>query len=114
LEYMVSLSLHRLLYVGIKVIKTRELILAGLGDPPTCVPRAAVPPFRFGVKKCSAEELEILEQAKKRVTLRRLAWAPGGLSLSRMRITYALLASGILEEEKAYEDADAPQPVIQM
>jgi len=114
LEYMVSLSLHRLLYVGIKSIKPRELVLAGLGDLDRWVTLAAVPPFRFGVKKCSAEELEILEQAKKRVTLRRLAWAPGGLSLSRMRVTYALLASGILEEEKAYDEAEAPQPVIQM
>jgi tetratricopeptide (TPR) repeat protein len=114
LEYMVSLSLHRMLYVGIKTIKPRDLVLNGLGDLDRWVTLAAVPPFRFGVKKCSAEELEILEQAKKRVTLRRLAWAPGGLSLSRMRVTYALLASGILEEESAQGEYAPPQPVIQM
>jgi tetratricopeptide (TPR) repeat protein len=98
LEYMVSLSVHRLVYIGIKSMKSRELILAGLGDLDRWVALAEVPPFRFGVKKCSAEEMEILEAAKKRVTLRRLAWAPGGLSLSRLRTTYALLASGLLQE----------------
>jgi tetratricopeptide (TPR) repeat protein len=109
LEYMVSLSVHRLLYVGIKSMKSRELIMAGLGELDRYVSLAPVPPFRFGIKKCSAEELEIMEQAKGRVTLRRLAWAPGGLSLSRLKSTYALLASGVLHEAQA-ED----QPVFQM
>ena len=43
------------------------------------------------------------------MTLRRLAWAPGGLSLSRLRSTYALLASGVLQEAQA-----EAQPVLQM
>jgi tetratricopeptide (TPR) repeat protein len=107
LEYMVSLSVHRLVYIGIKSMKSRELILAGLGDLDRWVALAEVPPFRFGVKKCSAEEMEILEAAKKRVTLRRLAWAPGGLSLSRLRTTYALLASGLLQE-MGTEDRNQP------
>lgn len=110
LEYMVSLSVHRLLYIGIKNMKSREMILAGLGDMDRWVSLAEVPPFRFGVKKCSAEEIEIMEQAKRRVTLRRLAWAPGGLSLSRLRTTYALLASGLLQEVGA-EDSS---PLIQV
>jgi len=109
LEYMVSLSVHRLLYVGIETMKSRELILAGLGELDRYVSLSPMPPFRFGIKKCSAEELEILEQAKGRVTLRRLAWAPGGLSLSRLRSTYALLASGVLQEAQA-----EAQPVLQM
>jgi tetratricopeptide (TPR) repeat protein len=109
LEYMVSLSVHRLLYVGIKSMKSRELIMAGLGELDRYASLAPVPPFRFGIKKCSAEELEIMEQAKGRVTLRRLAWAPGGLSLSRLRSTYALLSSGVLHEAQA-ED----QPIFQM
>jgi tetratricopeptide (TPR) repeat protein len=109
LEYMVSLSVHRLLYVGIKTMKSRELILAGLGELDRYVSLSPMPPFRFGIKKCSAEELEILEQAKGRVTLRRLCWAPGGLSLSRLRSTYALLASGVLQEAQA-----EAQPVLQM
>jgi tetratricopeptide (TPR) repeat protein len=109
LEYMVSLSVHRLLYVGIKTMKSRELILAGLGELDRYASLAPVPPFRFGIKKCSAEELEIMEQGKGRVTLRRLAWAPGGLSLSRLRSTYALLASGVLQEAQG-----DPQPVLQM
>jgi tetratricopeptide (TPR) repeat protein len=109
LEYMVSLSVHRLLYVGIKSMKSRELIIEGLGELDRYVSLAPVPPFRFGIKKCSAEELEIMEQAKGKVTLRRLCWAPGGLSLGRLRATYALLASGVLQEAQA----DA-QPVLQM
>ncbi len=109
LEYMVSLSVHRLLYVGIKSMKSRELIMVGLGELDRYASLAPVPPFRFGIKKCSAEELEIMEQAKGRVTLRRLAWAPGGLSLSRLRSTYALLASGVLQEAQAES-----QPVMQM
>ena len=110
LEYMVSLSVYRLLYVGIKSMKSRELIMAGLGELDRYASLAPVPPFRFGIKKCSAEELEIMEQAKGRVTLRRLAWAPGGLSLSRLRSTYALLASGVLHEAQV----DDAQPVFQM
>src|SRR5688572_5005452 len=109
LEYMVSLSVHRLLYVGIKTMKSRELIIEGLGELDRYVSLSPVPPFRFGIKKCSAEELEIMEQAKGRVTLRRLCWAPGGLSLSRLRGTYALLASGVLQEASA-----EAQPVMQM
>ena len=71
-----------------------------------------MPPFRFGLRKCTPEELEVLEQAKKRVTLRRLAWTKGGLQLSRMRAVYALLASGLLEEAEL--PADKPQPIVQM
>jgi tetratricopeptide (TPR) repeat protein len=113
LEYMVSLSMHRLLYVGIKtMMKSRDLMLAGLGDLDRWVTLASVPPFPFGVRKCSAEELEILEQARSRVTLRRLAWAPGGLSTGRLRIVYALLASGLLQEADGQQRA--PQPPVQM
>lgn len=113
LEYMVSLSMHRLLYVGIKTtMKSRDLMLAGLGDLDRWVTLASVPPFPFGVRKCSAEELEILEQARGRVTLRRLAWAPGGLSTGRLRIVYALLASGLLQEADGQQRA--PQPPVQM
>ncbi len=112
LDYMVSVSLHRLLYAGIKQMEGEALVLKGLEPLDRWVTLAALPPFRFGVRKCSAEELEILEQAQKRVTLRRLAWTKGGLQLSRARSVYALLASGILEEADRPEDQK--QPVIQM
>jgi tetratricopeptide (TPR) repeat protein len=114
LEYMVSLSMHRLLYIGIKtMMKSRELILTGLGDLDRWVRLADVPPFPFGVRKCSAEELDILEQSRTRVTLRRLAWAPGGLSLNRLRIVYALAASGLLQDVDGQQKL-APQPPVQM
>jgi tetratricopeptide (TPR) repeat protein len=113
LDYMVSLSLHRMLYMGIKAMKGgEELVLAGLGNLDQWVKLSAVPPFPFGVRKCSAEELEILEQAQRRVTLRRLGWGKGGLSPARLKATYGLFASGVLETADALNQAD--QPVVQM
>jgi tetratricopeptide (TPR) repeat protein len=114
LEYMVSLSVHRLLYSGIRLMTGRELVLAGLGDLDRWVTLATVPPFPFGVKKCTPEELDILEHAKRRATLRRLAWASGGLSFTRLRAAYAFLASGILQEAQAAQAQAAPQPIVQM
>jgi tetratricopeptide (TPR) repeat protein len=111
LDYMVSLSLHRILYVGIKSMSDKDLILAGLGNLDRWVHLAAVTPFRFGIRKCSQEEREIIEEASKRVTLRRLAWASGGLPLTRLRAVYGLLASGVIEPADAKEGA---QPIIQM
>jgi Flp pilus assembly protein TadD len=114
LEYMVSLSVHRLLYAGIRLMTSRDLVLAGLGDLDRWVTLATVPPFPFGVKKCTAEELDVLEQAKRRATLRRLAWSAGGLSFTRLRAGYAFLASGILQEADASQAQTTPQPIIQM
>jgi tetratricopeptide (TPR) repeat protein len=115
LEYMVSVSIHRVVYVGIKAMKNRELILTGLGNLDRWVTLAAVPPFPFGLRKCSADELDILEQAKRRVTLRRLAWGSGGLSLPRLRAAYGLLSSGILDiADKPEGAAAAPEPIVHM
>jgi len=85
LEYMVSLSVHRLLYEGIRFMKERDLVLAGLGKVDRWVELAAIPPFTFDLKGCTEEETELLEQSRRRVTVRRLAWAPGGLAFSRLR-----------------------------
>jgi tetratricopeptide (TPR) repeat protein len=113
LDYMVSLSLHRMLYMGIKAMKgADELVLSGLGNLDQWVKLSAVPPFPFGVRKCSADELEILEQAQRRVTLRRLGWGKGGLSPARLKAAYGLYASGVLEPADALSQAD--QPVVQM
>jgi len=115
LEYMVSVSIHRILYVGIKLMKSRDLILTGIGNLDRWVVLANVPPFPFGVRKCSAEELEVLEQAKRRVTLRRLAWGDGGLTLPRLRIAYSLAASGVLEPaDKPDGKPSAPEPIVHM
>jgi tetratricopeptide (TPR) repeat protein len=115
LEYMVSVSIHRVLYIGIKAMKNRDLILTGLGNLDRWVSLAAVPPFPFGLRKCSAEELDILEQAKRKVTLRRLAWSSGGLSLPRLRAVYGLLSSGILEiADKPEGKAAEPEPIVHM
>jgi tetratricopeptide (TPR) repeat protein len=73
---------------------------------------AAVPPFPFGLRKCSAEELDILEQCKRKVTLRRLAWSDGGLPTGRLRAVYSLMASGILED--ADKSSKAAHPIVQM
>jgi len=113
LEYMVSLSVHRILYMGIKAMKSEDLVLTGLGNLDQWIKLATVPPFRFGVRKCSSEELDILEQAARRVTLRRLAWDKGGLSASRLKALYGLWAAGILEAADKPQ-AGAETPVVQM
>lgn len=114
LDYMVSVSVHRILYMGIKTMKSQELVLAGLGNLDRWVTLAAVPPFPFGIRKCTAEELEVLDQSKRRATLRRLAWSNGELAFSRLRSVYSLLASGVLEEADRTEGQAAPEPIIQM
>src|SRR6266581_1994155 len=105
LEYMVSLSIHKLLYDGIKTMTSPELILAGLGNLDRGVAVAPMPPFPFEGRR-SAEEKEILELAQRRVTVRRLAWAAGGLAPSRLKTVYALLASGILEDAELERSAN--------
>ena len=111
LEYMVSLSVHRLLYDGIRGMKNQDLVLKGLGHLDRGVVLAEVPPFPYEPRGRSTEELEILDLAQRRVTVRRLAWAEGGLAFPRLRAVYALLAAGILREAEA--GAAAPQPVLQ-
>ena len=101
LEYMVSLSVHRLLYDGIRQMKNQELVLKGLGHLDRGVVLAEVPPFPYEPKGRATEELEILDLAQRRVTLRRLAWAQGGLTFPRLRAAYALLAAGILRDADA-------------
>jgi Flp pilus assembly protein TadD len=113
LEYMVSLSIHRVLYDGIRVMKSQDLVVAGLGDLDRRVTLAAVTPFAFDMKDLPAEERDILEQARRKVTLRRLGWQPGGLSFPRLRACYALLAAGVLLDENAPPEA-AAQPVLMM
>jgi tetratricopeptide (TPR) repeat protein len=112
LEYMVSLSVHRLLYDGIRGMKNQDLVLKGLGYLDRGVVLAEVPPFPYEPRGRSTEELEILDLAQRRVTVRRLGWAEGGLTFPRLRAVYALLAAGILREADAA--ALAPQPVVQI
>lgn len=113
LEYMVSLSIHRVLYDGIRLMKSQDLVVAALGDLDRRVTLAAVTPFAFDMKECPAEERDILEQARRKVTLRRLGWQPGGLSFPRLRACYALLGAGVLLDESAQPEP-AAQPVLMM
>ena len=111
LEYMVSLSIHRLLYDGIRSMKSQQLVEKGLGHLDRGLLLAEVPPFPFERRGRSAEELEILDMAQRRVTIRRLGWAEGGLSFPRLRAVYALFAAGVLREADAA--SPAAQPVLQ-
>ena len=111
LDYMVSLSVPRLLFEGIRLMTSRDLILAGLGQLDRSVVLAAGSPFRFSIDECTPEEVELMELARRKVTLRRLAWAPGGLAFTRLRAAYALTASGVLV---AADVPSAPQPVVQL
>jgi tetratricopeptide (TPR) repeat protein len=110
LEYMVSLSVHRLLYDGIRAMKSGDLVMCGLGDLDRRVVIAETPPFRYEPRGRPAEELEVLDLAQRRVTIRRLAWASGGLAVPRLRAAYALLASGLLRDADAAPQA---QPILQ-
>jgi tetratricopeptide (TPR) repeat protein len=112
LEYMVSLSMHRILYDGIKTMGSEPLVLAGLGHLDRRVQLAPVAPFAFEPGDAEPDELEILEQAQRKVTLRRLGWVPGGLAFTRLRSAYALLAAGLLVDADRAEDG--MQPVVQM
>jgi len=112
LEYMVSLSVHRILYLGIRSMTNPDLVLAGVGDLDRSMTLASVPPFNFALKKCAPDDVAVLERAKTRVTMRRLASTPKGLSFTRLRAAYAFFASGLLED---CDDARAAeQPVVQM
>jgi tetratricopeptide (TPR) repeat protein len=110
LEYMVSLSIHRLLYDGIRQMKSEELVLKGLGPLDRGVVLAAVPPFPYEPKARATEEREILELARRRVTVRRLGWAEGGLAFPRLRAAYSLVAAGVLRDA---DIAPAAEPPVQ-
>ena len=114
LEYMVSLSVPHLLYDGIRTMKSQDLVEAGLGDMDRKVSLIAVPPFDFHVKDCPKEEVEILELAQRRLTLRRLAWVTGGVDFERLRAVYALLASGVLTTADAASGEEPASPIIQL
>jgi tetratricopeptide (TPR) repeat protein len=114
LEYMVSLSLHRLLLEGIRGMKSEDLVLKGLGqlDRRVSLPEAA--PFNFEPRHATETERDILEQARRKVTLRKLAWEEGGLSFARLRSVYALLRGGLLEEEAPSAAGGVRAPSMQM
>lgn len=112
LEYMVSLSAHHLLFDGIRRMKSQPLVLAGVGNLDRRVTLAAVSPFPFDPDDCDALESQILEDARRPVTLRRLAWVPGGLKLERLRAVYALLRGGLLQEAETAQGG--AQPPVQM
>ena len=91
-------------------MKSGDLVMCGLGDLDRRVVIAETPPFRYEPRGRPAEELEILDLAQRRVTIRRLAWASGGLGEPRLRAAYALLASGLLRDADAAPQA---QPIVQ-
>ena len=108
LEYMISLSIHRLLYDGIRHMNSEELVLKGLGQLDRAVILAAVPPFPYEPKARATEEREILDLARQRVTVRRLGWAEGGLEFARLRAAYALIAAGVLRDADIAPTAEPP------
>jgi tetratricopeptide (TPR) repeat protein len=89
-------------------MKDQDLIMKGIGRLDRPVVLAEVPPFTYEPR--GPEEREILEMARRRVTVRRLGWAEGGLTLSRLRGAYALIAAGILRDA---DEAPASQPTVQ-
>jgi hypothetical protein len=110
-EAMVGVSLHRLLYVGIRSMRDPELIRAGLGDPERRVRLAPAPPFRFILRKCPPGELRILEQVRKPIAIGELVTERDKPSPARLKAVYALLASGVIEEATPPGAPPAPRPV---
>ncbi len=111
-EYMVSLSVHGLLYRGIKGMRNPALIRIGIGDLRRKVQMAPVPPFRFSADRASREEQEILECAQTPARLEKLVSSDGRIMPVRLRAAYALLSSGVLRvAEPSGEDT---QPVVQV
>jgi tetratricopeptide (TPR) repeat protein len=109
LDYMVSLSVPKMLYDGIRTMKNETLMRSGLGQMDRYVTMASVSPFPFDPEQCSDEEHEILEHARRRVTLRRLA-------LARLRATYALYSSGVLHPADGQQQPSdlSSAPLVQM
>lgn len=99
-EYMVGVSIHRLLYAGIRSMGSSRLVRVGVGDLNREVFRADVPPFRFATYKCDKEELAILERCRKPVAIRSLAAEQGQISAEALKTIYALHASGVIEDAK--------------
>jgi hypothetical protein len=109
-EYMVSLSVHGLLYRGIKSMRNPALIRIGIGELERKVVMVPVPPFRFSAERASQEEKEVLECAQTPARLSKLVTSEGRIVSVRLRAAYALLASGVLRlAEPSGEDT---QPVV--
>jgi hypothetical protein len=109
-EAMVGISLHRLLYVGIRSMRAPDLIQTGLGDLDRRVRLASAPPFRFILRKCPPGELRILEQVRQAIPIGELVTEKGKLSPARVKAVYALFASGVIEDATG-DDGAAPRPV---
>jgi hypothetical protein len=110
-EAMVGVSLHRLLYVGVRSMRSPELIRAGLGELGRRVRLAPAPPFRFILRKCPPGELRILEQVREPVPIAELVTERGKPSAARIKAVYALCASGVIEDATAPGEAPALRPV---
>jgi len=110
-EAMVGVSLHRLLYVGIRSIRNPALVQAGLGDLSRRVRLAPAPPFRFILRKCPPGELRILERVRQPVSIADLVTEKGKLSPARAKAVYALYASGVFEDATGPDETPPPRPV---
>ena len=73
---------------------------------------AAGSPFRFSIEECTPEEVEILELARRKVTLRRLAWATGGLAV--LAAARGLRPARVGRARSRRTPARCPQPVVQL
>ena len=111
-EYMVSLSPHRLLYRGIKSMRSPALIRIGIGELERDVVIADVAPFTYAPERASKEEQNLLDAATRAISLHKLVSFGGSVNPQRLRTAYSLVASGILQDSKA--SLDDSHPVIQI
>ncbi|MCU0241688.1 MAG: DUF4388 domain-containing protein [Vicinamibacteria bacterium] len=106
LEYMISISIHRLLYDGARLIENETILMNSLGNLDRRVMLRRISLFPYNTDECTTDELEIIQQAQRSITLRHLAWKPGGLTLARLRAVFALLVSGIIHDADASAEDD--------
>ena len=112
LEYMVSLSLPRILYDGIKGMESQDLVLAGLGDLDRRREAERDGALRLRSRRIAPRWRRTSSSARSAgPACATSRGQEGGLDFERLRVLYALVASGVLVEADAAEEA---QPVIQM
>ena len=91
LEYMVSLSIHQLLYEGIKTMTDAELIRVGLGNLDRGREDRSRSSLPLRTASAPPRRRRSWSWPRSGSPLRRLAWASGGLAASRLKTVYALL-----------------------
>ena len=97
LELMVSLSVYRILIEGIRCMRSKKLVLAGLPPLQTKVRIVKEPPFTVDFDKLLPVEKAVLREVANGAPLHQVAKAARKDEGVVLRACYALYAAGLLE-----------------